>query len=234
MPTITLNKAERKELIIALVANCAGWDQEDLEVLTNMSDNKLWAHAQGCAQLITNAEDEDSGLPDTLEPSSAQETESAASDAEDEETVEGDEGEAGVTKTEPDEEKDQPKKCWDEDGNEIECEGETASGENVTENQYIASMPPRIRSVVLNALKFEQAQKKQLVGQITANKRNRFSEQYLMNMGVDELQALSELAMPRQRQHSVYTGAAGGPVHNEMDIDRDDILTIPVLEFSKN
>jgi len=91
-------------------------DKDDLDILVNMSDEKLWAHAQGCAQLIANADGEEiestGDLPDSLEPESAESENSAAEGADDEQEVQGDEGEAGVTKTEPDEEKDQPKKCW--------------------------------------------------------------------------------------------------------------------------
>lgn len=236
MATITLNQAERKELISALVTNCAGWDKEDVDILTNMSDSKLFAHAQGCAQLIANEGEIDTAgdLPDSVDPSAASETESAATTADEEQTVEGEQGEAGVTKTEPDEEKDQPEKCWDEEGNEVDCGEKTASGENVQNmQQYLDKLPGPVRSVVVNALKFEQAQKTQLVSRITTNRRNRFSEQYLMNMGLDELQALADLAAP-QRSQPTYIGAVGGPVLNEADVDRDDILTIPVLEFSKN
>jgi hypothetical protein len=103
------------------------------------------------------------------------------------------------------------------------------------EYSYLDYMPPRIRSVVLNAMKFEHAQKQQLVGQITANSRNRFSDGYLMRMEVDELQALAELATPPSRRPQPnYVGAAGGPTFNESySVDRDDILVPPVLEFKR-
>lgn len=236
MASLTLNQAERKELITALVTNCAGWDQDDIDILVNMSNDKLWAHAEGCAKLVANAEIEDSGdLPDSLEPSSADEDRSAAEEGDDEQQVEGEEGEAGPTKTHPDEEKDQPKKCWDEEGNEVDCGDSTASGENVqNEAAYLRNLPPRIQSVVINALKFEHTQKQQLVGQITANSRNRFSKDYLMGMGLEELQALADLAAPKRRAQPIYAGAQGGPVFNEADIDREDILTVPVLEFTRN
>lgn len=242
MAQITLNQAERRELITALVTNCAGWDEEDIDLLVNMSDQKIWTHAQGCAQLIANAEaEDDSGIPDSMEPESADTHEGEADEEGDEgwgsevlDEAGSDQGEDGPEAGDDDtQDKDQPKVCHDEDGNEIECSEETAEGENVTENRYLAQLPPRIRSVVINALKFEQAQKRSLVNQITANSRNRFSEGYLMRMGVDELQALADLATPRRSQ-AVYTGAAGAPVMNETPVDRDDVLTIPTLEFSRN
>jgi len=237
---LTLNRAERRELITALVANCAGWDEDDIQILVNMSDQKLWSHAQGCAQMIANAaEGDDTGLPDSMDPSSASELESEVDDGiEEEELDTSDDGEDGPDAGDDDsQERDQPKRCHDDEGNEIECgDSETAEGENVqNEYYYLASLPPRVRSVVLNAMKFEHAQKQQLVGQITANSRNRFSDSYLMRMGVDELQALAELATPPQRRPQPnYIGAAGGPTFNEAHgVDRDDILVPPVLEFKR-
>jgi hypothetical protein len=236
MASLTLNQSERRELISALVTNCAGWDAEDIELLVNMSDEKIWAHAQGCAHLIANASGEEiestGNMPDSLEPSSSDELNSSTEDADDEQEVgDGDVGEKG-TDVEQDEEKDQPKKCWDEDGNETSCPEGKADGENVTENEWLSYAPPRIRSVVINAMKFEQAQKKQLVATITANSRNRMSAGFLMTKGLDELEALADLAAPR-RNNAVYVGAAGGPVLNQANVDREDILTVPVLNFER-
>jgi hypothetical protein len=238
---LTLNQAERRELITALVANCAGWDEDDISILANMSPEKLWAHAQGCAQMIANAETEDdSGIPDSLEPSSANDLESEAEDEGwEEENLEGEDGESGPEAgTDKTKKMDQPKRCHDDNGNEVDCPDKetTATGDNVqNEYNYLAQLPPRVRSVVLNAMKFEHAQKQQLVGQITANSRNRFSDSYLMRMGVEELQALAELATPQQRRPQPnYVGAAGGVTFNESyGVDRDDILVPPVLEFKR-
>lgn len=236
---LTLNQAERRELITALVTNCAGWDEDDISILANMSPAKLWTHAQGCAQMIANAEaEDDSGLPDSLDPSSAGEMESEVEDGIDGEELDtSDDGEGGPDAGDDDsQERDQPKRCHDDEGNEIECgDSETAEGDNVqNEYSYLAQLPPRVRSVVLNAMKFEHAQKQQLVGQITANSRNRFSDSYLMRMGIEELQALSELATPARRAQPTYIGAAGGPTFNESHgVDRDDILVPPVLEFKR-
>lgn len=237
---LTLNQAERKELIAALVTNCAGWDEDDIELLVNMSDEKLYTHAEGCAQLIANAEIEDAGdLPDSLEPASASEDNSSAEKGDDEQQVaEGEDQGDEVASTEEDTEgvKDQPKRCHDEEGNEIECpdqEGDTtAEGENVqNEAQYLNRLPSRIRSVVVNALRFEHEQKRQFVANIQRNPRNRFHESYLMDMGLDELQAMSDLAMP-SRSRPTYAAAAGGPTLNEVNVDRDDLLVPPVLEFT--
>jgi hypothetical protein len=190
--------------------------------------------------MIANAEaEDDTGIPDSLEPSSASEMKGEVEDGIDGEELDtSDDGEDGPDTGDDDsQDRDQPKRCHDDEGNEIECgDSETAEGDNVqNEYNYLAQLPPRVRSVVLNAMKFEHAQKQQLVGQITANSRNRFSDSYLMRMGVEELQALAELATPPQRRPQPnYVGAAGGVTFNESyGVDRDDILVPPVLEFKR-
>ena len=222
MAGITLNQAERRELIHALVTNCAGWDAEDIDLLVNMSPVKLYRHAQNCAKLVANEDaEDDSGIPERMKPEGAKKHESEADEAwDEEEDRDGDQGEE-VTDDVQDEDLDQP---TDEEGR----EKENVAGA-VTENEYLSRLPNRVRSVVLNALKFEHQQKANLVGTITANSRNRFSERYLMRMGIDELQALADLAAPRRN----YMAAAGGPTLNEANIDRDDILTVPVIEFAR-
>jgi len=222
MAGLTLNKAERREIITALVTNCAGWDKEDIDLLVNMSSDKLYRHAQNCAQLVANADPEDdSGYSDRMKPEGAGSHESTVKKTwDEEEDRDGDQGEELADDVQ-DEDLDQP----------VEEEGEEEN--KVTENEYLGMLPPRIQSVVINALRFEHAQKAQLVQTITANQRNRFSNRYLMSMGLDELQAIADLAAPRRAQPS-YQGAAGGPVFNEANIDRDDILTIPHLEFSRS
>lgn len=227
MAGLTLNKAERRELIAALVTNCGpSWDEEDIELLTNVSDEKLVAHAEDCAQrLVANEDIEVEGdLPDSLDASTSEDE----SEAKDGKTVRG---------------KDQPKKCFDDDGNEVSCpdgDGEqsgapSAGDKPMTENEWLEIAPPRIRSVVTNAMAFEHAQKQQLVERITANKRNRFSEDYLMDLSVQELEGIVDLmpAPTNNRRQPLYIGASGGPVLNVAQADPDDILVPPTLDFTR-
>lgn len=240
---LTLNANEKRELITALITNCGGWDEDDIDLLVNMEDDKLWIHAENCAQLISNADPEDdSGVPDSLRPESSGAQKSDVNDGEDSVTLkEGSQGSGGPPAGTPDtQEKDNPTRCYDDEGNEVECPedgGEPTANwwsGTMNEEEYIANMPPRLQSVVINALQFEEAQKKQLVSQITANKRNRFSEDYLMSLDTDELQAIAELAGPTRNQiHSTPSMfVPGGPTLNQQDIDREDVLIPPVLEFS--
>lgn len=227
---LTLNQQERKELIAALITNCGGWDQDDIDLLINMDDDKLVAHVTNCAEMVQNAaEFDDSGLPGSLDPAGAGEIDSDAETSDDEQEVDGEARESGPSKTHPDGEKDQPsrKKKPTQDRGIRDYE----EPEEMTENEYLEMLPPRIQSVVINALNFETEQKRQIIGRITANSRNRFSPEYLMDKDLDELQAMADLASPRNAP-PIFAGAVGGPTANAVDVDRDDILTIPTLEFA--
>lgn len=227
---LTLNQQERKELIAALITNCGGWDQDDIDLLVNMDDDKLVAHVTNCAEMVQNAaESDDSGLPGSLDPAGAGEIDSDAETSDDEQEVDGEARESGPSKTHPDGKKDQPsrKKKPTQDRGIRDYE----EPEEMTENEYLKMLPPRIQSVVINALNFETEQKRQIIGRITANSRNRFSPEYLMDKDLDELQAMADLASPRNAP-PIFAGAVGGPTANAIDVDRDDILTIPTLEFA--
>lgn len=236
MAGITLNQAERRELISALVHNCNGWDEDDVDLLTNLSANKLVGHVQNCADMtelanfVANADPEDdSGLPGSLEPDSAGAQESAAETEgwEEENDPPGNQEPKGPT-IKQDEEKDQPTSKTKKVSMEVT--------ENQWSEQWLDRAPPAIREVVINALQFQNEQKRQLVTRITTNQKNRFNEDYLMNHSVEELQAWADMVAPAQqgRRQPIFAGAAGGPVFNEDPIDRDDILDIPTLEFATN
>lgn len=238
---LTLNEDQKVEAIRSLVVNCDGWDEEDIDLLVNFDDEKLMQHVVNCAELIENME-EDDGIPASMDTGGPGEKSSAATtEGWDEEiTDKGDQGD-NLAATEQDKNKDQPKRCHDEEGNEIKCpENEsTAQGENVqNERQWLSSAPPRIREVVINALRFEQGQKDQLIETITANQSNRFTDEYLHSLSTRELEGIAALATQPvvNRAGKIvqdYSGAAGGPVLNET-VDRNDVLTIPTIDYSRS
>lgn len=100
----------------------------------------------------------------------------------------------------------------------------------MTDEEYLVMLPPRIQSVVANALAFEQAQKEQYVERIVNNSRNRFSPEYLMELTTNELEAMADLAAPARQP--IFAGAAGGPTMNMEPVDRNDVLVPPTLEFA--
>lgn len=68
------------------------------------------------------------------------------------------------------------------------------AGATLTVDQYIASAPPAIQSLLRNALQAQEQQKAQMISIITANKANRFSPDWLKLQSPDMLTGLALLA----------------------------------------
>lgn len=206
MSALTVN--ERVELIDALVTNCTGWGEEDREYLGSLGDDRLKGHAERC-----------------VENRMAREI-IANAEAETDEEDEGEECE----------EYDEEGNCKDGESDEDEGDEEVTGNQQMTFDDWMSIAPPEVQSVVQEAIDFQNAQKEQVISRITANRRNRFSKEYLHDMSLNELNALAELAVPVQtkpvlnRPMPVYQGAAA-PILNEEADDSDDILIPPTMHF---
>ncbi len=82
----------------------------------------------------------------------------------------------------------------------------------VTLEDYVAKAPPEIQAVLNRSVARDAAVKETLVKGILANKRNKFSEERLNTMSIDDLEGLAELA----NVEVDYTGQAPG-VNTEVD-----------------
>lgn len=78
----------------------------------------------------------------------------------------------------------------------------TNQTKQLTEKEWLDAAPPKIRSVVANAIRFEQSKKQELIDQIIANERNPFSDEYLQARSLDELQGLAALASAEKKTRS--------------------------------
>lgn len=80
-----------------------------------------------------------------------------------------------------------------------------------TPEEYIAKAPQELQAVLTRALSRDRAIKDDVIRKIMANKRNKFSECQLKAKGLDELEAIAELAAPVVN----YEGRAGVMKENE-------------------
>lgn len=64
----------------------------------------------------------------------------------------------------------------------------------LTLNEWKAQAPPEVQAVIDRMLADQQAVKAQLVANIKASPRNRFADEFLMNLPVEQLQGMVELA----------------------------------------
>ena len=63
-----------------------------------------------------------------------------------------------------------------------------------TDEEWLASAPEGIRSVVSNAMRMEERAKNDLIDQITENEHNAFTKEYLSSLDVEELEGIAALA----------------------------------------
>lgn len=101
-----------------------------------------------------------------------------------------------------------------------------------TVQEYISAAPREVQDVLANSMAVYNEEKRKLITQILANKRNIFTQQDLENRPLFELKALAQLAAPEPPpnlpQPPHYYGQA--PVGNN---DKIEVLTLPTMNFEK-
>lgn len=116
-------------------------------------------------------------------------------------------------------------------------EGEKpTANEDVTVDQFIDNAPEGLRGMLKAGLDSFREEKDALIKKITANKRNKFTPEYLQNRELDELKALVHLAwVPESKPEpaSVYFGGLGEaqPVGNQAE--EEEPLVAPVMNFEE-
>lgn len=96
----------------------------------------------------------------------------------------------------------------------------------LTAQAYIENAPAEIREVLNSAMNTHQNRKRDLVTQITANKRSKFTKEQLTAKPLEELEMLAELAIDVN-----YEGQGGAS--NTQNEQKEEPLTIPVIDYSK-
>jgi hypothetical protein len=110
----------------------------------------------------------------------------------------------------------------------------------LTDEEYIAALPPRMQATVRNMQKREDDLRKKLIAKITANKRAKFSEAFLSRMSLEDLEGMAALAAPVQNEDDgehlfADYGGQGDPVEidNEGGNGELPVLQRPVMNFGK-
>lgn len=81
-----------------------------------------------------------------------------------------------------------------------------------TEEEWLATAPPSVQAMVRNALAAEAKKKAGLVATITANKRNKFTKEYLETQDIEVLEGIAAMCAPAPVAN--FSGAAGGVTSN--------------------
>ena len=106
-----------------------------------------------------------------------------------------------------------------------------------TMKQFMATAPKEVQQIVANALKREASDKAAAIKVIVANKRNKFTAEYLKTKDLEELQALAEMFSEPVANGGVqrFIGANGAPIGNagQPDEGADEVLETPTINFAE-
>lgn len=116
----------------------------------------------------------------------------------------------------------------DEEDEEEEDEEEE---EEKTANAWLEAAPPEIRSAVLNAMEIEKKEKILLVNRLLVNVSAKERNNYQRDFQNESLQKLRKLIRLLPETKPLFIGATGGPIIND-DLDKDDVLSLPVMNYS--
>lgn len=112
----------------------------------------------------------------------------------------------------------------------------------ISEQQWLATAPPRIRAVVNAAIERDKQERVGLLKRIVANlegdARKRLWARYANVQDLQELRDLADLVNPVQQEPAPFwLGAGGGPVGNsgqtEEDLEEIEAMIPPVMNFKK-
>jgi hypothetical protein len=74
-----------------------------------------------------------------------------------------------------------------------------------TDEEWLSTLPPKVQATVRNAMAAEDKTRRELVGKILSNKRNRFTEEKLLAKELNELEAIVDL-MSADADYSLNAG----------------------------
>lgn len=217
-----------KQLVDALISNeSSNWMNEDREFLSGLTINQLNALAtrDGIELTENGASEDNDGDIEGNDETTDEATEDESEDGETDDTAGSDtvKGKASAKAT-------TEKECANEEGSE---------DEEISLNEYISKAPPALREVLNEGIAANQAQKKECISAIVANKANEFTKEELSQMPINQLRRLAKLAansaQPVKRSTPAPRGLFAGqaPVANEMTTNGgEESLELPTMTFN--
>lgn len=111
---------------------------------------------------------------------------------------------------------------------------------NMTDAEYMAALPPRIQSVVANAMRNEEKERQGLITKITANcGSNKKLSQSVANKTIDELREMDEyttehaaLSKAQPKEVGYFGQGDPVPVANRNVVADNDFLPLPTMDWS--
>ncbi len=114
-----------------------------------------------------------------------------------------------------------------------------SANQQMTEEQYIAALPPRIQRIVTNGIAQEEATRKSMI-QFVCTRNARLNPKWVEARPTEELQVMAELAGWRNGPMTAnFSGQAEIPMYLTDNVQQttnaadDEVLALPSLNFSK-
>lgn len=208
---------KKAKIVDALIANAdSPWEESDRELLMKLDTVKLNALQGDVADSGSDNNDQVKDAPGQVKPKKPKgQTCEAMNEAND---LKG-----GGEETEDEEE-----------ANENDAEGKATNNAAQTVDQFINNAPAEFRDVLRSGYKAHQAQKVALIGQITTNKANRFSQDYLATKDLEELQAIAALAGGTSKPTTNrFIGQGEDAGAGGSDAGEQEALPVPTINFEK-
>lgn len=240
-----LNASQRKQLVDQLIGNCScqgkkPWKEENRETLNSLDDdtllslNEYQVSAQE-AEIVANQAlsqfefDPEQGafVNNAIPPQFMKDDEEEEEDTDEEEDEEEEDEEEEET-TENSQHKSKR--------NSMKKNKVTTNQRPMTDEEWLESAPPRIQSLIINALQKEEEERNQLIETITANESNEFPEEVLTNTDTASLRALAKLAqkpVTRNFRLPARFDGASVPTTNQVADSEDDLLVVPTINWSE-
>lgn len=232
-----LTKDRRTEITVDLTTNCEAWKADgDNDILDTFSDKKLTALHNQHTTLISNTEPtepteepvEDKPIENKGKAKNAQDEDGDVVTEKDMEGIDnkGDEAKNNLHGASDEElvaeigrrKKKNKKTTKNSSNEEPDMATNTEAPKPLTNEEWLASAPEDIRSVVQNSLNWDADQKADLIKGIIENSKNPYTEDELKGMRLDDVRKVAALAIEEPAQ-PVANYAGAGQVANARSAD---------------
>ena len=210
---------DKEKIVDEIIANeASGWTEDERDFLMALDDNLLGKVSMNAAAAADDTEDEELANDTTDKKGNKKLTKGKVADA--------------VDKTDPVNGKGKAPKQSQANGEDAEDQAPCDNDEeDMDPETWIANHAPEgIRDMLSTGLASFNAEKARVVGTITANKANTFTEDYLMTKSLEELRAISKLAANAAPKRTPRF--AGDVTTNMTSNAAIPVLEMPAMEFS--
>lgn len=218
-----MSEGDRKTIVDGLIANVCCWKEEDRVVLNTLTDTSLVRLRDEAVKVkqqeaVVNAAREGFGFGNELTVNEMPAALKAALDKKN-----------GKKPAKSEEDMDE------EEEEVVPAKNKKAACNQQTEEEWLKAAPQSVQNSLHYARQIEERERQTIIGKLISNVAADKKQAVLNRLSskpLDELNDLPALAAPVAQSRPNYLGAAS-PATNSADLDDNDVLLMPTLDFSK-